>query len=276
MNETKVLYETAKILIERIEKANTMQEIWLTYKEVSINLHQNADINIEPFFTKDIIGELSIICNRIGLPLISCIVINGDELEPGKGFFKLYGDLAGRKLKKEDSDLIWLEESKKCFECKNWDELLITLNPHHEAKLKVHRIMPISNKKFETNENKVENDKKIYEEGKEILRQHIKLEKERNPLVIKDAKIAFLKKHGRVYCEICGFDFSKAYGELGKNFIEGHHKKMVAAMDKEGDTITIDDIAIVCCNCHAMLHRRIPPISVERLKGIIEQNRGNY
>ena len=272
MDKTKILYETAKILIESIEKATEMKEIWLTYKDVSMRLYQYTDISIEPLFTKNFIGDLSIICSKIGLPLISCIVINGKKLEPGKGFFKLYGDLTGRKLKKEDLELIWLEESKKCFECRDWSKLLKKVNPNSAAGLKIHKIKSIHNR-MKGNYNKTENDEKLYKEGKERLEQHLKLEKERNPLIIKDAKKAFFEKHGRLYCEICGFDFRKVYGELGKNFAEGHHKKMVAAMDKEGDTISIDDIAIVCSNCHSMLHKSNPPISVEELKEIIKKNR---
>ncbi|HHV96811.1 MAG TPA: hypothetical protein GXX37_10135 [Clostridiaceae bacterium] len=43
-----ILYETAKILIEKIESAKEMEEIWLTYKDVSNNLYRNAGISIEP------------------------------------------------------------------------------------------------------------------------------------------------------------------------------------------------------------------------------------
>lgn len=266
-----ILYETAKILIENIENAKEEHEIWITYKDVSFNLYRNAGINIEPLLTKDYIGELSAICYRIGLPLISCIVINKDQLKPGLGFFKLYSDLTGRKLKKEDSDKIWIEESKKCFRCKNWNKLLLELSSDHYVKFETNKVKSISSQELE-NRDKYD-DKRLYYEGKERLKKHIKLEKERNSLVIKDAKRAFFKKHGRLYCQICGFDFREVYGEVGKNFAEGHHKKMVADMDKEGETITIDDIAIVCSNCHAMLHRSNPPISVEELKNIVEKNR---
>jgi len=270
----RILYETAKILVENIENANVMEEIWITYKDLSKSLQRNAGINIEPLFTKEYIGELSIIGYRIGLPLISCIVINMEDLKPGPGFFKLYSDLTGKKLKRQEWDIIWLEESNKCFQCKDWEKLLLEVNPSHQIKLGTNKIKPISSKKLEISEQN-NDDKLSYNEGKERLKVHIKLEKERNPFVIKDAKIAFLKKHGRLFCQICGFDFRKVYGEIGKNFAEGHHKKMVADMDKEGETITIDDIAIVCSNCHAMLHRSNPPITVEELKDIVEENQKN-
>ena len=55
----------------------------------------------------------------------------------------------------------------------------------------------------------------------------------------------------RVYCEICEFDFEKKYGEVGKNFIEGHHKLPISEITKEYNKITSKDTALVCSNCHA-------------------------
>lgn len=268
-----ILYETAKILIEKIENAKDKEEIWLTYHDLSMYLKRYAGISIEPLFTKNYIGELSTICYRMGLPLISCIVINKEDLIPGSGFFKLYGELTGRKLKKEELDRIWLDESEKCLRCKDWDKLLLAVNPNHQVKLKTHKIKPLNIKKTVI---EPDNDDRLYNEGRERLKMHIRLEKERNPYVIKDAKAAFLKRHGRLYCQICGFDFKEVYGDIGKNFAEGHHRKMIADMDKEGEAITIDDIAIVCSNCHAMLHRCDPPITVEELRDIVENNREKY
>lgn len=50
---------------------------------------------------------------------------------------------------------------------------------------------------------------KKYEDGRRILKEYIKIE--RNANVIKDAKRMFLKKNGRLFCEICGFDFQEVY-----------------------------------------------------------------
>lgn len=86
--------------------------------------------------------------------------------------------------------------------------------------------------------------------------------------IIKKAKKNFIREHGSLYCEICGFDFSKVYGELGKDFIEGHHKNPLC--ERNGQEMTkIDDIALVCSNCHRMLHRK-DNMSVESLKNMIQ------
>jgi 5-methylcytosine-specific restriction protein A len=61
---------------------------------------------------------------------------------------------------------------------------------------------------------------------------------------------------GRLLCEVpnCGFDFEVTYGQIGEGFIEVHHLRPLSEAD--GPTVTsLDDLAIVCSNCHAMIHR---------------------
>jgi len=71
------------------------------------------------------------------------------------------------------------------------------------------------------------------------------------------------------YCNICKFDFEKAYGELGKNYIEVHHitpvGKLSTAEGYEG-TNPDKDLIPVCSNCHSMMHRRKEPYSPEDIK----------
>ncbi|CAM3053337.1 HNH endonuclease [Paenibacillus sediminis] len=107
-----------------------------------------------------------------------------------------------------------------------------------------------------------------YEEGKELLRLH--KVRERDPKLIKDAKKRFIKLHGELFCEACGINFEKVYGERGKDFIEGHHKKPVSEM-REGEKTKVEDIGMLCSNCHRMIHR-IPMISIEELKKSIKLN----
>lgn len=74
-------------------------------------------------------------------------------------------------------------------------------------------------------------------------------------------------------CAVCGFDFEKVYGELGKGFIHVHHKIPVSSI---GEAYTVNyetDLLPVCPNCHAMLHRKKSGkvFSVEELKDIIKR-----
>lgn len=67
-------------------------------------------------------------------------------------------------------------------------------------------------------------------------------------------------------CSVCRFNFEKAYGDIGKNFIQVHHLNQIAKVGKEYQINPIEDLLPVCPNCHAMLHRRIPIFSIEELR----------
>ncbi|TBV25540.1 restriction endonuclease [Meridianimaribacter sp. CL38] len=111
-----------------------------------------------------------------------------------------------------------------------------------------------------------------FPEGKKALRKHIA--RERNPKLIRLAKEKFINENGRLLCEVCDFDFEKEYGELGKGFIEGHHSKPVSELE-ENEKTKIEDIVMVCSNCHKMLHRRRPWLSkteLKKLKNTIHNN----
>lgn len=60
---------------------------------------------------------------------------------------------------------------------------------------------------------------------------------------------------GRVRCEVpgCGFDFEAVYGPLGRGFAHVHHLRPLAEARTPVRT-TLADLAVVCANCHAMIH----------------------
>ena len=70
-------------------------------------------------------------------------------------------------------------------------------------------------------------------------------------------------------CFVCGFDFSKVYGELGDGFIHVHHLYPVSEIKHEYQVNPINDLRPVCPNCHAMIHRRIPPLSINQLQDVL-------
>lgn len=106
-----------------------------------------------------------------------------------------------------------------------------------------------------------------FSEGKILLKKH--LQRERNVKLIEQSKKKFIENHGRLYCEVCGFDFEEVYGELGKKFIEAHHIKPVSQMT-ENEKTSIDDIVMVCSNCHSMIHRKKPWLTVDKIKSIVK------
>ena len=74
------------------------------------------------------------------------------------------------------------------------------------------------------------------------------------------------------HCNICGFDFEKTYGELGKDYIEVHHitpiGQLSTAEGYEG-TDPQNDLIPLCSNCHSMIHRRKEPYQPDEIKTIL-------
>ncbi|UJV43210.1 HNH endonuclease [Streptomyces sp. AMCC400023] len=78
------------------------------------------------------------------------------------------------------------------------------------------------------------------------------LYRERNK-PLRDRKIQTALEEGSLRCEVCSFDFTAAYGELGDGYIEVHHR---LPLHISGVTETqIADLALLCANCHRMCHR---------------------
>src|SRR5690606_37973231 len=96
-----------------------------------------------------------------------------------------------------------------------------------------------------------DDDPKVKEGG---LLYHYNLARERNTTIVKKKKEKVLKLHDKQECELCNFDFEKVYGEIDNEFIECQHKKPLYTLIEETDT-KLDDLMLVCSNCHRMLHR---------------------
>jgi 5-methylcytosine-specific restriction protein A len=105
------------------------------------------------------------------------------------------------------------------------------------------------------------------EEGALLTRLHRTRERNRRLILAKKKKV--LKALGRLPCEVCSFDFVEAYGDLGSEFVECHHTVPVSQLTP-GSKTGLDDLALVCANCHRMLHRRKPWLTVEQLRTIIK------
>jgi 5-methylcytosine-specific restriction protein A len=101
------------------------------------------------------------------------------------------------------------------------------------------------------------------EEGRILAVVHQRRERSGKLPVQKKQRV--LKEKGTLACEICSFDFAAVYGSLGDGFAECHHDKPVSSL-KAGEKTKLVDLRIVCANCHRMLHRRRPWITVDALR----------
>lgn len=107
-------------------------------------------------------------------------------------------------------------------------------------------------------------------EGAIVLRLH--RSRERDRALVEKKKAHALATLNSLVCEACDFNFSNAYGDLGVGFIEAHHRKPVSALTL-GEKTRLSDLALVCANCHRMLHRRPGLLSVETLKAHVQARR---
>lgn len=190
----------------------------------------------------------------------------------GDKYSRLTNDSLFRKLKKEQKYLNWKVAVNDIIVLENPTEI-----PKNLFNTKNYRIVRPTNLNENTFNQLLElsrlniviEDEEAAEfpEGRIMYKLH--KTKERNPAVIKIAKRNFIKKHGLLFCEICGFDFELKYGEIGKHFIEGHHTLPISKLS-ENETTRPTDIAMVCPNCHRMLHKRRPWLRLSELKALLK------
>lgn len=84
----------------------------------------------------------------------------------------------------------------------------------------------------------------------------------------RSARTACIAHHGTA-CVICGLRFEDRYHELGAGFIHVHHLVPLSDLRPGYEVNPVEDLRPVCPNCHAMLHRRRPPLSLEELRALL-------
>lgn len=84
-----------------------------------------------------------------------------------------------------------------------------------------------------------------------------------------DARRKCIEHYG-AHCQACGVDFGKKYGPLGQGYIHVHHIKPIHECGGAYMVDPVKDLIPVCANCHAMIHRRTIPLTVEDLRAIMQ------
>lgn len=83
-----------------------------------------------------------------------------------------------------------------------------------------------------------------------------------------NARDECIKHHG-TSCSVCRFNFEAKYGEIGRGFIHVHHLVPVSEIGEEYVVNPVKDLIPICPNCHAMIHRRNTPLSIDELQRLI-------
>jgi 5-methylcytosine-specific restriction protein A len=104
------------------------------------------------------------------------------------------------------------------------------------------------------------------QEGRLLTVLHLRRERSRK--LVEARKNKALKDVGELRCECCDLNFEERYGERGRGFIEIHHTKPVHTL-VEGYKTSLGDLALVCSNCHRMIHRQRPWLSVAEVRDMV-------
>ncbi|KAA5596727.1 HNH endonuclease [Blastochloris sulfoviridis] len=99
-------------------------------------------------------------------------------------------------------------------------------------------------------------------EGERILREVMLFK--RNRELVRRA----INKHGTT-CVVCGFNFGDAYGDLGVDYIEVHHISPLCESDGIDFNNNVDDVTVLCANCHRMIHHKRPALTLEELRNAL-------
>jgi hypothetical protein len=164
-------------------------------------------------------------------------------------------------------------KQKKDFDQIDWNWLVQDLH------LFVYRnILKLYKPKNEPKKNKIISEiqddcEPVAIEGKSKLAIHMRYERDNS--LIKKIKKKALISNPMLNCEVCGFSFFEKYGSLGQGFIEAHH---LQPLNETKETKTSRaSIALVCSNCHKMIHKGISKLednkilTVNELKEIINK-----
>jgi 5-methylcytosine-specific restriction protein A len=107
------------------------------------------------------------------------------------------------------------------------------------------------------------------DEGRVLERLHRTRERSRG---LREKKIREALTRGqRLSCEACGFDYVQVYGERGAGYIECHHTMPLHVVG-EGRT-RLRDLALICANCHRVIHKGASWLTMDELRGLIATHR---
>ena len=121
------------------------------------------------------------------------------------------------------------------------------------------KIIPHNYSGIEEDEQSILNE--FFEEKKKL---HLHKSVERNQKLSNEAK----EIHGYT-CMACGFNFNVKYGDIGKNYIEAHHLVPFSKLEENAKLSPKKDFAVLCANCHRMIHKFETTPNIEQFKKII-------
>jgi len=103
---------------------------------------------------------------------------------------------------------------------------------------------------------------KIGIEGAKKLRIHLVGERDRSIVEAKKKSAKSLK------CEVCGFLFREVYKGLKVDYCEAHHLVPFQNLEENAE-VRLEDLAILCANCHRVAHLKYPPYPLQKIREML-------
>jgi predicted HNH restriction endonuclease len=75
--------------------------------------------------------------------------------------------------------------------------------------------------------------------------------------------------HYGCHCAACGLALAEKYGEAAQGLIHVHHLRQLAHINEKYQVDPINDLRPVCPTCHAVIHTRTPPFTIEEVTEMI-------
>lgn len=104
-------------------------------------------------------------------------------------------------------------------------------------------------------------------EGGRSLVEHLK--QERSRALVETKRRAYRAVHGHLRCEACQLSEFALPAGIGEGCFEVHHLVALGARQSSGLT-RIDELALLCANCHRMIHRSNPMLTVAQLRSVLQ------
>jgi 5-methylcytosine-specific restriction endonuclease McrA len=67
-------------------------------------------------------------------------------------------------------------------------------------------------------------------------------------------------------CSVCRFDINERFRGIDKDHLVAHRVKPIGQRNRASKT-SLDEIDLLCPNCHAAVHSEDPPLSANELRG---------
>jgi hypothetical protein len=74
-------------------------------------------------------------------------------------------------------------------------------------------------------------------------------------------------------CCVCDLSFAETYGPMAEDFIHVHHLRKLAELGREYEIDPIADLRPICPNCHAVIHVKKEPLTIDAVKRLMEHAR---